>query len=606
MQPMIQIKEIDVFATLIPAIARRSSLIIGIALTLAAGCTNFSPIRCGDIHCPLGTACAAAQDICIRDSCGNGQVDHRVGEVCDDGNLVDGDGCSRDCRSDERCGNGVLDTVIGEVCDDGNQLSGDGCRADCQSDERCGNGVIDSNRGEVCDDGNNDNDDACSSDCRVLLSCGNGVLDPDELEVDCGGRCMGSCKTGQTCEEDSDCMLGHCQNARCAQGRITGGERHTCVVRDNGGLRCWGHNSDWQLGYASSEDIGDDEIPASAGDVPVGESVLQVISGVSYTCALLTSDTVRCWGNSMVSSTPQIPENSTPLDIGGTVIQIAGGREHACALLDTNSVRCWGDGNDGQLGRASIEDIPGDGPVQAHGNVAVGSPVAQIAAGDVHTCALLIDGNVRCWGNGSSGQLGYGNTETIGDNEVPAYAGDVPIGSPVLQIAAGGEHTCALLDGGQVRCWGNGEHGQLGYGAIHNIGDDETPASMGDVPVGGRVIQIAAGYSHTCALLDSGNLRCWGGGSSDHDHDGETQGHLGYGIDEQIGDDELPSSAGDVPVGGTVFQVATGNYHTCALLADDALRCWGNHQDGRLGYPNITGDIGDTETPASFPPVNYQ
>jgi len=147
------------------------------------------------------------------------------------------------------------------------------------------------------------------------------------------------------------------------------------------------------------------------------------------------------------------------------------------------------------------------------------SSATQIAAGGSHTCALLSGGTVRCWGLSSSGQLGYANTNTIGDNETPASAGDVNVGGTVTQVVAGGEHTCALLSGGTVRCWGLSSSGQLGYANTNNIGDNETPASAGNVNVGGTVAQLSAGSIHTCALLSGGTVRCWGSASN---------GRLGY------------------------------------------------------------------------------
>jgi hypothetical protein len=170
--------------------------------------------------------------------------------------------------------------------------------------------------------------------------------------------------------------------------------------------------------------------------------------------------------------------------------------------------------------------------------VDVGDTVTQIVAGEDHTCALLDTGSVRCWGLGASGRLGYGNTNDIGDNETPASAGDVTVGGTAVQIDAGAFHTCVLLDTGAVRCWGLGGTGRLGYGNSTNIGDDETPASAGDVTVGGAVAQIVTG-SQTCALLVAGSVRCWGSSSN---------GMLGYGNNAIIGDNETPASAGDVDI----------------------------------------------------------
>ncbi|HMJ16644.1 MAG TPA: hypothetical protein VK524_34755, partial [Polyangiaceae bacterium] len=124
-----------------------------------------------------------------------------------------------------------------------------------------------------------------------------------------------------------------------------------------------------------------------------------------------------------------------------------------------------------------------------------GAQVKQVTTGANHTCALLVDGRVRCWGQANSGQLGYGDINQIfsWSGEFPTSRGDVNVGGPVIQIAAGSEHTCALLSTGNVRCWGLGSAGQLGYGNQATIGDDELPSSRGDVNVGGPVVQIAAG-----------------------------------------------------------------------------------------------------------------
>ena len=226
------------------------------------------------------------------------------------------------------------------------------------------------------------------------------------------------------------------------------------------------------------------------------------------------------------------------MNVGANVTQLAVGGAHTCALLDGANVRCWGFNRSnlgtykspsGQLGYGHTRDIGYYETPVSVGDVNVGGTVIQIAAGDIHSCALL-EGRLRSWGWNGSGQLGYGNTDTIGDDETPLSAGDVQIaasgsGVKVIQIAAGGAHSCALLDTGNVRCWGDNEHGQLGYGNTDTIGDDETPLSAGDVQTaasgsGVKVIQIAAGGAHSCALLDTGNVRCWG----DNEH-----GQLGYG-----------------------------------------------------------------------------
>ena len=213
------------------------------------------------------------------------------------------------------------------------------------------------------------------------------------------------------------------------------------------GRSCWGIAADGRLGYANGFDIGDNEAPASAGDV----------------------------------------------DVGGTVTQIALGEQHTCALLDTGAVRCWGDGANGRLGYGNTNDIGDNETPASAGDIDVGGTVTQIDAGAFHTCALLDTGSVRCWGAGGFGRLGYGNSTTIGDDETPATAGDVVVGGVVTQIVTGGSHTCALLSGGDVRCWGRATDGALGYANGASIGDDETPASAGDVEVGSVVSLVTLG-----------------------------------------------------------------------------------------------------------------
>ncbi|MEJ2539095.1 MAG: chromosome condensation regulator, partial [Gemmatimonadota bacterium] len=277
------------------------------------------------------------------------------------------------------------------------------------------------------------------------------------------------------------------------------------------------------------------------------------------------------------------------VDVGGAVIQVAAGGVHTCALLDTGTVRCWGANSSGELGYGNTLRIGDDETPASAGDVDVGGVVTQIALGGNHTCALLDSGAVRCWGLAANGQLGYGSTETIGDDETPASAGDVDVGGRVTRIAAGGNHTCALLDNGAVRCWGAGLLGQLGYGATEQIGDDETPASVGDVDIGGPATQVSVGGGHTCALLAGGAVRCWGDGSG---------GRLGYGDTRSIGDDETPATAGDVDIGSSVVQVVAAGEHSCVVTTGGAIRCWGVGGSGALGYGN-TMDVGDDEVPAA-------
>lgn len=431
--------------------------------------------------------------------------------------------------------------------------------------------------------------------------CGNGVVegteDCDDHNHDAGDGCSGcAVEQGFVCDEGGP--------SSCRPRVISiaaGGEpiaAHTCVALATGKVLCWGSTSPFnQNGHPDwYENIGDDETPISAGYVDVGGRVRQVAAGIYTSCALLESGNVRCWGDggygqlgyaipSLISGSPAMLGD---IDVGGTVQQIVAGGVHTCALMSTGAVRCWGD-----VPFTSHASMIGDDETPASApDVEIGGTVEQLAAGRYHTCALLTTGAVRCWGWGDQGQLGYGNTNTIGDDETPASAGDVNVGGLVRQIAAGGSHTCALLTNGRVRCWGASV---LGYGNTDTIGDDETPASAGDVELGVLATSIAAGEYHTCAITTAGAVRCWGF---------SMYGCTGYATKEMIGDNEAPSSKGDVNIGGIVEAISAGGAHTCAVLAGSKIRCWGSAQYGQLGYGN-RDDIGDDEHPASAGDVRY-
>lgn len=268
----------------------------------------------------------------------------------------------------------------------------------------------------------------------------------------------------------------------------------------------------------------------------------------------------------------ETPANAGDIDVGGPVKQIAVGFDHTCALLRSGALRCWGRNSGGQLGLGNLEPIGDDESPSSVGDIDLGGTVSQVSAGYAVTCAVLTTGGSRCFGWNVYGRLGYGNLEHIGDDETPASAGDVPVGAKVLQIAAeSGQHVahiCALVESGAVRCWGQGDWDAPGYGdgigTLEDIGDDETPASLGDVEVGEPAVQVATGGTHTCALLASGAMRCWGNHSS---------GQLGGG-----------SKLENVPVTGDIAMVACGGESTCALAHDGAVRCWGGNQVGQLGY----------------------
>ena len=406
------------------------------------------------------------------------------------------------------------------------------------------------------------------------------------------------------------------QPGSAAAAHLDAGKNHTCVIRSGGSVRCWGSSGEGELGYGNRNTIGDDERPGSVGPVDLGpgRTAQAITAGDFHTCALLDDGTVRCWGfgaNGRLGneSLGNVGDNETPgsvkpVELGGKARAISAGAAHTCAILDGGAVRCWGYGVYGQLGNGGDpslyhEDIGDD---EAPGSLppvdlGLGRTAAAITAGDLHTCAILDNQEVRCWGSGEKGRLGYGNVLNVTD---PNTAGSVALGNgrTARAIGAGFSDTCALLDDGSVRCWGEGHLGRLGYGNEFDIGDDETPATAGPVDLGpGRVaLAISAGDGHACALLNGGDVRCWGFGGD---------GRLGYGNEVTIGDDEEPVAAGPVrigPVGAAAISAASRQ--TCAQLQDGAVRCWGYGANGRLGLCNQL-NIGDDELPDAVAPVSF-
>jgi alpha-tubulin suppressor-like RCC1 family protein len=370
------------------------------------------------------------------------------------------------------------------------------------------------------------------------------------------------------------------------------------VILDNGKVRCWGDGASGRLGYGNTNAIGDNELPTSAGTVALGPGrrAVAISAGTVQTCVILDNGKVRCWGigtygrlgygnlNSIGDN--ETPASVLPVSLGRRAVAISTGREHTCVILDNGKVKCWGRSFFGQLGYGNTNSIGDNELPSAVGtvNLGTGRRAVAIAAGYDHTCALLDTGKVRCWGHGDSGQLGYGNINSIGDNELPSSIGTVSLGRRAVAISAGGYHTCALLDNAALRCWGYAGSGRLGYGNLYSIGDNETPASVGPVSLGaGRhAIAVAGGGFQTCVVLDNGRIRCWGENST---------GELGYGNTTNIGDNELPSTAGPVNAGALVpTKVRPGL--TLALKP--------NH-DGSAPYRftatgKLSGFIGDSAT----------
>lgn len=306
--------------------------------------------------------------------------------------------------------------------------------------------------------------------------------------------------------------------------------------------------------------------------------------------SLIGSATVRVTDNVAVSSDASVSV-IRPVDVKV-------GQYFACALYDEGSLKCWGWNANGQLGLGTTSAV-GDSSLEVGGantfvDLGAGRTVVKFDVGAAHACAILDNNDLKCWGNGGAGRLGYGNTQSKGDgaNEMSdnLLAVDLGTGLYATEVIAGGAHTCAILNTGVLKCWGTGGSGRLGYGTTNNRGDGAN--EMGDLlpavnlGLGRTATKVVAGLDFTCALLDDATVKCWG----------ENQrGQLGQETSADMTD---ASSIAIVNIGaGRTALDITSHYETvCVKRDDNSVICWGRNNNGQVGKGATGGanaNIGD-------------
>ncbi len=287
---------------------------------------------------------------------------------------------------------------------------------------------------------------------------------------------------------------------------VSAGVNHTCAVAGGMG-HCWGDNEFGQLGDGTQQ----------AALTPVAVSgltgALSISAGGAHTCAKLGDGTIKCWGRN-TSGQLGIGSNAdsaVPVAVKGLsgVVSVGAGNAYTCALMSDSTVFCWGLNFHGQLGNGTNDDSAT--PVAVPGLSGV---EAVVASGLSHTCALMSDGTVRCWGRNDFGQLGDGTTANASTPiTVPGVSG-------ATAVSTGWSHTCALLSDGSVVCWGRNNQGQLGDGTRV---DSTAPVLVNGLA---NVQAVAAGLDHTCALITDGTVRCWGFNQVGEIGDGTTGSHV--------------------------------------------------------------------------------
>jgi len=399
-------------------------------------------------HCEAG--------VCLVDSCTSGRDD------CDDDGAT---GCEADLQSDPAHCNS--------------------CTAVCQplnGTPTCAAGAC----SIVCTAGFADCDASAASGCEADLSA-----------IESCGRCANRCTTM--------CSAGYCDNLRVTASAVGGS--HGCALRASGVVVCWGANTSGQLGDGSTM------ARRQPVDVRSLADARAIAAGDSHTCAIRAGGAVVCWGEGDLGRLGDggTTDRPTPVAVPGVTnaTALAAGAGHTCAVRTDATVACWGSNNRGQLGDASMATRVS--PVA----VATLTDVAAIVAGQAHSCALKTDGTVVCWGSNDQGQLGDGSADALSTSpRVVSGLSEVR----ALATSSNAAHTCALRTSGEVFCWGDAASGQLGDGTMT---DARAPVAA-VLPMMAQA--VAVGAQHSCAALLDGSVRCWGANDQGQLGDGGTLG----------------------------------------------------------------------------------
>ena len=415
---------------------------------------------------------------------------------------------------------------------------------------------------------------------------------------------------------------------------VSGGDAHTCALLVDGAVRCWGQGGSGQLGSGQRDNRLDGAAAQATGTddastVALGGPATSISAGGDFTCAVVAG-AVRCWGDGAAGAlgtrgvdhrldglTDGPTDEASVVPLGpAAATAVSAGAQHACALLEGGVVRCWGNGGQGRLGSGGTDDRL-DGVAGPAGDeasvVALPEPATAISAGGTHSCALLASGDVACWGDAFYGQIGAGRNDARLDGVVsgagaaatdaaaivtlkPAttvqskFAAAAKI--PAVAVAAGDAFTCAITSGGEVRCWGKGDFGQLGHGALdhrleaasNQVADAATLVGGGPAPsdparlgpgLGAPAVAITAGYGAACATLATGAVRCWGNGGDGRLGSGAVDNRLDGAVAPETGTDAasvvpigpLPGSLADLPSPAAPDAPATPSASTGAAPA---------------------------------------
>lgn len=350
---------------------------------------------------------------------------------------------------------------------------------------------------------------------------------------------------------------------------LAAGDDHTCALKTDGSIWCWGGNTSSQLANGSTG-ITSQAQPSPIPDPRPSEKWQVLATGAKHNCAIKSDRSLWCWG---LNESGQLGRGEIQPKFSAQPQQIEGdewstksnalalGTAFSCALKtvtgDAHTLWCWGDNTDGQIGiTPSSNKIPQ--PTKVGGE----ADWAAVFAGMNHVCGIKITGNLFCWGRNDYKQLGRGGDNPPAVSSQPVLVAEL---GPWIAASAGLNHTCAIKKDQSLWCWGNNDHGALGNGVVQRT---THPLPQRINAPGQNWSAVTAGRNHTCALNVTGNLWCWGG---------NIYGQLGNGVTVS---QSLPIAA-DASL--TLKAVAAGTHHTCGFTLKGQIYCWGYNAQEQLG-----------------------
>lgn len=529
----------------------------------------------------------------------------------DDGDILGGDEADSGPLADSGDGDLVEDSGDPDVTEDGEpgnpsdstdameEISPNPCaQASCSDGNPCTTDVCVAGKGcefqpatGTCDDGN-----LCTADD----SCSGGG---------CAGKPIGPCTDGNDCTIDAcnpkqGCTFtGVADGAKCAGGGVCAaakclfsgkdvavGGTHACAIDVNGAVKCWGDNTYGQLGDGTQIHRAE---PVQV--VGFGYGAKAIALGNEHSCAIDAAGGVKCWGRGGYLGADSFSNSAIPVDVVGHktgVAAIRAGAGGTCAIKEMGNLSCWSPINAGPT--PSLPSAPyGFGGVK---DVAVGAEKAcaidlggavwcfalpagkgiatagiasgakSIAGGGATTCVIVDGGELKCWGENKFGQLGLGNASpspTTTPTTVPGFGA----GTYAVAVGDSGGHVCAINSAGKLFCWGRNYLGQLGDGLQV---DKSSPTQV--VGSGGGTAKVQVGPNSTCSVGANGEIKCWGSNLL-----GKLgRGGIAFALPEQV-----------VGLGAPIAKISAKNRHTCAVAINGEIYCWGGDGYGATGGPSV-------------------